>query len=308
MGHVTDLDGWTGCTVILCPEGSDGGVRGPRRRSRHEGERPALARGERAGGQRDPAHGRQRLRARRGRRGRRLARRAGSRLSDTCRDRAARRGGRGLRPRARRLVRTRPGPEEGYAACIAAGAGRRARNRRSRKRLHGRKAARSGVLDEGRARLRRPHARRGRQGRRDRRRERVRRGASRTTARSSRASGAMGAYAERSTSSPPASRRSDPWRESTTLACVLTDARLTKTQAWLVARAASAGVARAVDPAATAVDGDVVYCVATGPYRPRSAHGRRSGRRCRRRGDPGRGPAGERRARLPGGRGADGVR
>lgn len=55
-----------------------------------------------------------------------------------------------------------------------------------------------------------------------------------------------------------------PWRESTTLVCVLTDAELTKTQAWLVARAASAGVARAVDPAATAVDGDVVYCVATG--------------------------------------------
>jgi L-aminopeptidase/D-esterase-like protein len=55
-----------------------------------------------------------------------------------------------------------------------------------------------------------------------------------------------------------------PWRESTTLVCVLTDAELEKTQAWLVARAASAGVARAVDPAATAVDGDVVYCVATG--------------------------------------------
>lgn len=55
-----------------------------------------------------------------------------------------------------------------------------------------------------------------------------------------------------------------PWREATTLVCVLTDAALTKTQAWLVARAASAGVARAVDPAATAVDGDVVYCVATG--------------------------------------------
>jgi L-aminopeptidase/D-esterase-like protein len=54
------------------------------------------------------------------------------------------------------------------------------------------------------------------------------------------------------------------WRESTTLVCVLTDADLTKTQAWLVARAASAGVARAVDPAATSVDGDVVYCVATG--------------------------------------------
>jgi L-aminopeptidase/D-esterase-like protein len=55
-----------------------------------------------------------------------------------------------------------------------------------------------------------------------------------------------------------------PWRESTTLVCVLTDAELTKTQAWLAARAASAGVARAVDPAATAVDGDVVYCIATG--------------------------------------------
>ena len=55
-----------------------------------------------------------------------------------------------------------------------------------------------------------------------------------------------------------------PWRESTTLVCVVTDALLTKTQAWLVARAAAAGVARAVDPSATAVDGDVVYCVATG--------------------------------------------
>jgi L-aminopeptidase/D-esterase-like protein len=55
-----------------------------------------------------------------------------------------------------------------------------------------------------------------------------------------------------------------PWRESTTLVCVLTDAALTKTQAWHVARAASAGIARAVEPAATALDGDAVYCVATG--------------------------------------------
>ncbi len=58
-----------------------------------------------------------------------------------------------------------------------------------------------------------------------------------------------------------------PWRESTTLVCVLTDAALTKTEAWLVARSASAGVARAVDPAATAVDGDAVYCIATGRKR-----------------------------------------
>jgi L-aminopeptidase/D-esterase-like protein len=53
-------------------------------------------------------------------------------------------------------------------------------------------------------------------------------------------------------------------RSNTTLVCLLTDARLTKTQAWLVARAASAGVARAVAPAATTYDGDVVACMATG--------------------------------------------
>ena len=54
-----------------------------------------------------------------------------------------------------------------------------------------------------------------------------------------------------------------PPRESTTLVAVLTDAALTKTQAWLVARAASGGVSRAVQPSATAVDGDVVYVMAT---------------------------------------------
>lgn len=54
------------------------------------------------------------------------------------------------------------------------------------------------------------------------------------------------------------------WHEATTLVCLATDAVLTKTEAWLVARAASAGVARAVDPTATSVDGDVVYCLASG--------------------------------------------
>jgi len=58
---------------------------------------------------------------------------------------------------------------------------------------------------------------------------------------------------------PPSSAR-----ESTTLVCVMTDARLTKTEAWLVARAATAGVARAVQPSATAWDGDLVHCVASG--------------------------------------------
>jgi L-aminopeptidase/D-esterase-like protein len=53
-------------------------------------------------------------------------------------------------------------------------------------------------------------------------------------------------------------------REATTLVCVLTDARLDKRAAWLVARAGSAGVARAVAPSATAADGDLVVCAATG--------------------------------------------
>ena len=58
---------------------------------------------------------------------------------------------------------------------------------------------------------------------------------------------------------PPATAR-----ESTTLVCVITDARLSKTEAWLVARACGGGVARAVQPSATSVDGDLVVCLARG--------------------------------------------
>jgi L-aminopeptidase/D-esterase-like protein len=57
---------------------------------------------------------------------------------------------------------------------------------------------------------------------------------------------------------PPATR------ESTTLVCLMTDAKLTKREVWLVARAASAGVGRAVQPSATAWDGDLVYAIASG--------------------------------------------
>lgn len=53
-------------------------------------------------------------------------------------------------------------------------------------------------------------------------------------------------------------------RTSTTLVCLMTDARLDKREAWLVARAATAGVGRAVQPSATAHDGDLVYCLASG--------------------------------------------
>ena len=53
-------------------------------------------------------------------------------------------------------------------------------------------------------------------------------------------------------------------RQNTTLVCLVTDARLTKTEAWQVSRAASAGVARAISPCGTAWDGDMVFCMASG--------------------------------------------
>jgi L-aminopeptidase/D-esterase-like protein len=51
---------------------------------------------------------------------------------------------------------------------------------------------------------------------------------------------------------------------NSTLVCVCTDAPLSKLDCSVVARAASAGIARAVDPAFTTVDGDVVFCLASG--------------------------------------------
>lgn len=57
-------------------------------------------------------------------------------------------------------------------------------------------------------------------------------------------------------------------RESTTLVCVMTDAALDKTACAKVARMASAGVARAIDPVFTPFDGDVVFCLASGEAAP----------------------------------------
>jgi len=51
---------------------------------------------------------------------------------------------------------------------------------------------------------------------------------------------------------------------NTTLVCVCTDATLTKPECGMVARAATAGIARAVDPTFTPVDGDVAFCLASG--------------------------------------------
>ncbi len=56
--------------------------------------------------------------------------------------------------------------------------------------------------------------------------------------------------------------------QSTTLVCVCTDAALDKRGCGIVARIASAGIARAVDPAFTPLDGDVVFCLASGGWPP----------------------------------------
>ena len=62
----------------------------------------------------------------------------------------------------------------------------------------------------------------------------------------------------------------------TTLVCVCTDAALDKRECGMVARAATAGIARAVDPTFTPVDGDVAFCLASGRRASRSPS-----RRCR---------------------------
>jgi L-aminopeptidase/D-esterase-like protein len=56
--------------------------------------------------------------------------------------------------------------------------------------------------------------------------------------------------------------------ESTTLVCVCTDASLDKRGCGIVARMATAGVARAIDPVFSPVDGDVIFCLASGEDLP----------------------------------------
>jgi L-aminopeptidase/D-esterase-like protein len=63
-------------------------------------------------------------------------------------------------------------------------------------------------------------------------------------------------------STPPAGPPVEP--RNTTLVCVMTDAPLDKPSCGRVARMASAGLARAVDPVFSDVDGDVCFCLASG--------------------------------------------
>jgi L-aminopeptidase/D-esterase-like protein len=55
---------------------------------------------------------------------------------------------------------------------------------------------------------------------------------------------------------------------NTTLVCLCTDASVDKRTCAIIARMASAGIARAVDPAFTPLDGDVVFCLASGSEPP----------------------------------------
>jgi L-aminopeptidase/D-esterase-like protein len=73
-----------------------------------------------------------------------------------------------------------------------------------------------------------------------------------------------GAYLSASAVVASGSELRRPWREATTLVSVVTDVELTKLEAWMCARAANAGVARAVTPVWTPFDGDTVFCVSTG--------------------------------------------
>jgi D-aminopeptidase len=76
-----------------------------------------------------------------------------------------------------------------------------------------------------------------------------------------------GAYVRATDRLRAGERPRPPLREATTLVLLLTDAALSKRDAWLVARAGTSGVARAVDPSATPHDGDLVVCAATGGAR-----------------------------------------
>ncbi len=55
-----------------------------------------------------------------------------------------------------------------------------------------------------------------------------------------------------------------PADHNTTLVCVMTDAALDKLGCGRVARMASAGIARAIDPVYSDLDGDTVFCLASG--------------------------------------------
>jgi L-aminopeptidase/D-esterase-like protein len=63
------------------------------------------------------------------------------------------------------------------------------------------------------------------------------------------------------------------WGRATTLVVVATDAALTKSQAARLARAGGAGMAQAISPTGTGLDGDTAFAIATGTVPPKSILG-----------------------------------
>ena len=76
--------------------------------------------------------------------------------------------------------------------------------------------------------------------------------------------GAPTAAAPGTTTAGPARTDAPAAGANTTIGCVVTDARLDKPQAFRVASVAHDGLARAVRPAHTDLDGDTLFCVSVG--------------------------------------------
>lgn len=57
-----------------------------------------------------------------------------------------------------------------------------------------------------------------------------------------------------------------PFAGATTLVCVMADAALSRLDAWMLARSATTGCARAIDPTATQFDGDACFVLAAGEH------------------------------------------
>lgn len=77
-----------------------------------------------------------------------------------------------------------------------------------------------------------------------------------------------GAWVRGGPDAPGVDPTGSPWRENTTLAIVATDAPLTSAGCKVLAQMATAGMARALDPAFTPFDGDIVFALSTGEGEP----------------------------------------
>ena len=192
----------------------------------------------------------------------------------------------------------RPGPDAGLRGLRGSGRGDPgARRGRRRDRGHGGQAARARAVPAGRDGLRGarhrdgPHGRGRGGGERGRRRDRRGRlGAGRPAGEEEEP--VRGAELIAAMEQPPEFRVPEG---NSTPVVICTDAALDKRQCSIVARAATAGMGRAIDPVFTPVDGDVVFCLASGRGRAgpvRAAPDRRGGGHRHGRGDPGRGPPG----------------